>query len=89
MQRMITVTRRLVHDALLLVAPAKIVFSVQIEFREGNGRTRRAFLAQPAHDAGYEPRWTAMDPAENTRASALSLAGDSSALHRVRLPRDQ
>ncbi|WP_226364804.1 Fic family protein [Pseudonocardia sp. ICBG162] len=50
-------------------------------FREGNGRTQRAFLAQLAHDAGYELRWTTMDPAENNRASALSLAGDSSALH--------
>ncbi|MBN9795575.1 cell filamentation protein Fic [Pseudonocardia sp. TMWB2A] len=50
-------------------------------FREGNGRTQRAFLAQLAHDAGCELRWTPMDPAENNRASALSLAGDSSALH--------
>ncbi len=32
-------------------------------FREGNGRTQRAFLAQLAHDAGYELRWTTMDPA--------------------------
>ncbi|WFG47200.1 Fic family protein [Pseudonocardia alni] len=50
-------------------------------FREGNGRTQRAFLAQLAADAGYELRWTAMDPAENNRASALSLAGDTAALH--------
>ncbi|MEQ3552834.1 Fic family protein [Pseudonocardia nematodicida] len=49
-------------------------------FREGNGRTQRAFLAQLAADAGYELRWTAMDPAENNRASALSLAGDTSDL---------
>ncbi|MBN9795592.1 hypothetical protein DMP17_44555 [Pseudonocardia sp. TMWB2A] len=50
-------------------------------FREGNGSTQRAFLAQLAHDAGYELRWTTMDPAENNRASSLSMAGDSSALH--------
>ncbi|WP_337819419.1 Fic family protein [Pseudonocardia sp. Ae707_Ps2] len=50
-------------------------------FREGNGRTQRAFLAQLAHDTGYELRWTTMDPAENNRASALSLAGDTTALH--------
>ena len=50
-------------------------------FREGNGRTQRAFLAQLARDAGYELRWTAMDPAENDQASRLSLAGDPSALH--------
>lgn len=49
-------------------------------FREGNGRTQRAFLAQLTRDAGYELRWTAMDPEENNRASRMSLAGDSSAL---------
>ncbi|BBG03574.1 MULTISPECIES: Fic/DOC family protein [Pseudonocardia] len=50
-------------------------------FREGNGRTQRAFMAQLARAAGYELRWTAMDADENNHASRLSLAGDNSALH--------
>lgn len=45
-------------------------------FREGNGRTQRAFLAQLADDAGYLLRWTAMDPEENTAASRAALDGD-------------
>lgn len=52
-------------------------------FREGNGRTQRAFLAQLATDAGYDLRWTQMDPAENIRASQEALAGDSTALRRL------
>ncbi|MFC5066151.1 Fic family protein [Actinomycetospora atypica] len=45
-------------------------------FRDGNGRTLRAFVAQLAREAGYELRWRAMDPAENVAASRASLAGD-------------
>lgn len=49
-------------------------------FREGNGRTQRAFLTQLAGAAGYELRWTAMDPAENNEASRAALAGDPTGL---------
>ena len=49
-------------------------------FREGNGRTQRAFLAQLAIDAGYELRWTAMGRTENNQASRDALAGDTDRL---------
>lgn len=49
-------------------------------FREGNGRTQRAFCAQLAHDAGHHLRWAAMDPLENITASRASLAGDNGPL---------
>jgi cell filamentation protein len=49
-------------------------------FREGNGRTQRAFLAQLAADAGYTLRCPTMDPDENVRASKLAHNGDNSAL---------
>jgi cell filamentation protein len=49
-------------------------------FREGNGRTQRAFVSQLAHDAGHHIDWVRMDPKQNTTASAASLHGDPSAL---------
>lgn len=49
-------------------------------FREGNGRTQRAFCAQLARDAGHHLRWAAMDPRENVEASRASLAGDNQPL---------
>jgi cell filamentation protein len=50
-------------------------------FREGNGRTQRAFLGQLARAAGHPVRWAAMDPAENVAASrAAHLDGDRSRL---------
>lgn len=49
-------------------------------FREGNGRTQRAFLSQLARDAGFVLRWTAMDPAENDEASRSAHRGDPSEL---------
>ena len=49
-------------------------------FREGNGRTQRAFLAQLARDAGYRIRWAELDPEANTAASAAARAGDTSLL---------
>ncbi|MCX5382341.1 Fic family protein [Streptomyces sp. NBC_00083] len=52
-------------------------------FREGNGRTQRAFLAQLAADAGYELRWAGLDPAENERASIKSYLGDNGPLLRM------
>jgi cell filamentation protein len=50
-------------------------------FREGNGRTQRAFLGQLARAAGHPIRWTAMDPAANVAASrAAHLDGDTGPL---------
>jgi cell filamentation protein len=39
-------------------------------FREGNGRTQRAFLRQLAAAAGWRVAWEMMDPAANNRACA-------------------
>jgi cell filamentation protein len=60
-------------------------------FREGNGRTQRAFLSQLAHDAGHHIEWLRMNPEQNTTASAASLRGDLAPLqamleHLVDLP---
>ncbi|WP_158562893.1 Fic/DOC family protein [Marinitenerispora sediminis] len=44
-------------------------------FREGNGRTQRAFLAQLARDAGYRLDWSRMDPKANVDASVRELSG--------------
>lgn len=46
-------------------------------FREGNGRTQRAFLGRLARAAGHPVRWVGMDPDENADASrAAHLHGD-------------
>ena len=45
-------------------------------FREGNGRTQRAFFSQLAHDAGHHIDWVRMNPDENIAASATALHGD-------------
>lgn len=50
-------------------------------FREGNGRTQRAFLAQLARAAGHTIRWAAMDPAVNIAASLAAHCGDDTLLH--------
>jgi cell filamentation protein len=49
-------------------------------FREGNGRTQRAFLAQLARDAGHPIRWAAMDPEINIVASHAAHRGDNEPL---------
>lgn len=49
-------------------------------FREGNGRTQRAFLAQLAADAGHPVDWTGMDPERNTLASVASFNGNNGPL---------
>ncbi len=49
-------------------------------FREGNGRTQRAFLTQLSHEAGYELRWTLMDPEVNVEASKAAHQGDNDLL---------
>jgi cell filamentation protein len=45
-------------------------------FREGNGRTQRAFLSQLANDAGYRVRWDDLDPERNNEASRAANRGD-------------
>lgn len=43
-------------------------------FREGNGRTQRAFLRLLAADAGWHLAWSDVDPVENAAISAASMA---------------
>lgn len=45
-------------------------------FREGNGRTQRAFFAQLSRDAGWRLRWSRLDHQANVDASRASLRGD-------------
>jgi cell filamentation protein len=49
-------------------------------FRDGNGRTVRAFLGQLARDAGYRIAWERIGGERNNRASAASLRGDNGPL---------
>lgn len=49
-------------------------------FREGNGRSQRAFLAQLSRAAGYRIRWAAMDAEVNVAASAAAHRGDNTLL---------
>jgi cell filamentation protein len=49
-------------------------------FREGNGRTQRAFLGQIATEAGYPIDWTGLDPESNIGASRESHRGDNELL---------
>jgi len=50
-------------------------------FREGNGRTQRAFLGQLARSAGRPVRWTELDPGANVAAfRAAHLHGDMAPL---------
>jgi cell filamentation protein len=60
-------------------------------FREGNGRTQRAFFSQLAHDAGHHIDWIRMDPAQNITASAAAHNGELAPLramldHLIDLP---
>jgi cell filamentation protein len=45
-------------------------------FREGNGRTQRAFFGQLTRDAGFTLAWQHLDPARNVKASAAIMRGD-------------
>lgn len=45
-------------------------------FREGTGRTQRAFLAQLARDAGHRLRWAGMDSTTNIAACRAARDGD-------------
>ena len=50
-------------------------------FRDGNGRTQRAFLGRLARDAGHPIRWVGLDAEENAIASKAAHEGDDQALH--------
>ena len=45
-------------------------------FREGNGRSQRAFFSQLAHDAGHHVDWVRMNAEENETASIAAHRGD-------------
>jgi len=45
-------------------------------FREGNGRTQRAFLRQLAMDAGYQIDWAAVDIDDNITAAVEAHQGN-------------
>jgi len=47
-------------------------------FREGNGRTQRAYFRQLASDAGWSLHWSRIDPRENDTASDASLMATNS-----------
>lgn len=49
-------------------------------FREGNGRTQRAFFAQLSLQAGYFLDWERMDPDQNNEASRQSFDGNNDLL---------
>ena len=49
-------------------------------FREGNGRTQRAFVSQLAASAGYSISWSRMDPERNRLASIASYLGQEGPL---------
>ena len=46
-------------------------------FREGNGRTQRAFIGQLAQDAGYRIESPTLDPPQNIEASRAAHLGDN------------
>jgi cell filamentation protein len=49
-------------------------------FREGNGRTQRAFLAQLAREAGWHIDWASITAEQNISASIAGFNGDESLL---------
>jgi len=52
-------------------------------FREGNGRTLRAFMGQLAREAGYHVAWERLDARRNVDASEASIRGDNGALRQM------
>lgn len=49
-------------------------------FREGNGRTQRAFFRQLTREAGWPVDWSRLDAQSNATASIASLRGDNQPL---------
>jgi cell filamentation protein len=52
-------------------------------FREGNGRTQRAFFEQLARDAGFTVNWQHLDAARNVEASAAIMRGDAEPMRKL------
>lgn len=52
-------------------------------FREGNGRTQRAFFEQLARDAGFTLDWQHLDAARNIEASAAIMHGDPEPMRKM------
>ncbi|MFL6074360.1 MAG: Fic family protein [Mycobacteriales bacterium] len=52
-------------------------------FREGNGRTQRAFFRQLSREAGWAVDWADLAPDANERASMASLRGDNEPLRQL------
>lgn len=52
-------------------------------FREGNGRTQRAFLRQLAGAAGWRLDWSNLSPTDNATACENAMRGDSALLEGV------
>jgi cell filamentation protein len=52
-------------------------------FREGNGRTQRAFFEQLARDAGFTVNWQHLDAARNVEASAAIMRGDAGPMRKL------
>jgi cell filamentation protein len=52
-------------------------------FRDGNGRTQRAFFEQLAGDAGYALDWQRLDADRNVAASVAIMHGDAEPLRQL------
>jgi cell filamentation protein len=52
-------------------------------FREGNGRTQRAFFEQLADDAGFTLDWQHLDAARNQAASAAIMRGEAAPMRKM------
>jgi cell filamentation protein len=52
-------------------------------FREGNGRTQRAFFEQFARDAGFRLSWQHLDAVRNIDASAAIMRGDAEPMRKM------
>jgi cell filamentation protein len=52
-------------------------------FREGNGRTQRAFVSQLAAAAGYRIEWARLEAQRNVDASRAAHRGDNQPLRAI------
>jgi cell filamentation protein len=52
-------------------------------FRDGNGRTQRAFFEQLASDAGFALDWQHLDADRNIAASAAIMRGDPTPMRKM------
>jgi len=52
-------------------------------FREGNGRTQRAFISQLAADAGYHIAWERLTQQRNLETSIAAMRGDNAPLRQA------